>query len=650
MKVFGIDIIRGSVRSRSRRPLYALVMMEDGEITTQTQVSSFRLLRLLASEEPDILAVDSLQEISADQHELFSFIQALPPSTRLVQVTGGERKESLGKVASRFNIRFNKFDPFAEARTIAQVASLGCGAEVIAFENSCDIVVSRHRSIGKGGWSQNRYIRKIHGAVKQRGREIEASLNEAGLRFEKKEIRAFGGLSRVHFHVCSSRDMVPVRSYRGSDIQVRISGRRLDRIQFRSLPGKPRYLIAGIDPGTTIGIGAVDLEGNLIHLKSSRQMSMSDIIEELYRVGKPIVIASDVRQMPYSVEKIRRAFNAVAYTPRQDRTQEEKVEATAGYGPSNDHERDALFAALDAYRFYKNKFQNVAKRVPPGTDLEEVRAGVVRGRSIEQVLGKITKTVPSVEAEKEEVVTPTPRDERVMQLDGMVKSLRGYVEELQGQVNDKEADLIRLQKLLSYERSERSKKLRRESEIATRETRIGSLKKVLRKEEKRNKKLHKRIERLKRFADLQMNSEHIPIKVLEFFTRDGVRALDDDLGIGAGDILYVQRLNGWGMSVVEALCSAHIRALIVNSAKGEEIELRLVTAFRECKTPIITTSSLPVQVRGKIGSVEQEALEHALAVWEQGQEQFERTRKTEMLESIIKEYRTERKREVKRHG
>ncbi len=201
LKVFGIDIIRGSVRSKSRRPLYALVRLSGDSILSEDGVSSCRLFRMLSQEVPDILAVDSLQEVSTDQHELFAFMQSLPPATRLVQVTGGERRESLIKVAGRFNIRFNRLDPFDEARTIARVASLGAGAEVIAFENSSDVTVTRNRSPGKGGWSQNRYVRKIHGGVLQRAREIEMDLVASGLKYEKKEVKAFGGCSKVTFRV-----------------------------------------------------------------------------------------------------------------------------------------------------------------------------------------------------------------------------------------------------------------------------------------------------------------------------------------------------------------------------------------------------------------------------------------------------------------
>ena len=121
--------------------------------------------------------------------------------------------------------------------------------------------------------------------------------------------RAFGGCSRVSFRVFAKRDQVPgFSTYRGADIQVRISGKRLERIQFRPLSAKPRYLIVGIDPGTTTAVAAVDLDGNLLHLGSSRQMSMGDVVESLYRVGKPIIVASDVQEMPHSVEKIRGLF------------------------------------------------------------------------------------------------------------------------------------------------------------------------------------------------------------------------------------------------------------------------------------------------------------------------------------------------------
>jgi predicted RNase H-like nuclease (RuvC/YqgF family) len=650
LKVFGIDIVKGSVRSRSRRPMYALVRMEGQIIQSESEVSMFRLFRMLTEEQPDILAVDSLQEIAADQHDLFFFLQALPPQTRLVQVTGGERKETLGKVAARYNISFNRFDPFAEARTAAHVASLGAGAEVIAFENESEVVVSRHRSLGKGGWSQNRYVRKIHGAVQLKGREIEMALVAAGLRYEKKETRAFGGCSRVAFRVFATRDKVPVSTYRGADVQVRISGKRLARIQFRPLSGKPRYLIVGIDPGTTTAVAALDLDGNLLHIASSRQMNMGDVVESLYRAGKPLIIASDVQEMPYSVEKIRRAFSAVAYTPKQDVSVETKIELTSAFPYGNDHERDALSAALDAYRQYRHKFQNLLKRIPPGHDLDEVRARVIRGQSLDQVIGDMNTITPVPSTEVPFVPVEVKHDEKVRVLDGMVKRLRTFVGELQEEVKEKDYEIQRLQARLRKIHTSQDAQLAKDTEVIKKDAIIQSFKKRLRKEERHNRNLTKRLVRIRQFAELSMDGEVLPVKVMEALTKEGLRRLTEDVGIEEGDIIFVTRLDDWGRSVVKDLAGIRIRAVVTGVSVLAESDPRMLPVFRELRVPLISDKDAGVQVRGKRGLSEKEKLESALMRWQEKQAQHEREKKSEMIEHIFKEYKSDRGKEVRKSG
>ncbi len=651
LKVFGIDIIKGSVRSKSRRPMYALVRMEDQAIQSETEVSFFRLFRMLRDEQPDILAVDSLQEIAVDQHELFSFLQGLPPKTRLVQVTGGEKKETLGKVAARFNISFNRFDPFAEARTSAQVASLGAGAEVIAFENESEIVVSRHRSLGNGGWSQNRYVRKMHGAVQLKGREIEQALLVAGLRYEKKETKAFGGCSRVAFRVFATRDQVPVSTYRGADVQVRISGKRLERIRYRPLTGKPRYLIVGIDPGTTTAFAALDLDGNLLHLQSSRQMTMSDVIEALYKVGKPLIIASDVQDMPYTVEKIRRAFSAIAFTPKQDTSVETKVELTGPYQYMNDHERDALSAALDAFRHYRHKFQNLIKRIPPGHDLDEVRARVIRGQSLEHVIGDMR--LPAREPESVEsppVLADAKTDDRVRVLEGSVKRLRTFVLELQEEVKNRDYEIHRLQSRIRKISTSRDAELNRDTEIARRDAIIEGQKKRLRKEERHIKNLLKRMARIKKFAELSMEGEVVPLKVMGSLTKEGLRKLTTDTGIDEEDLVFVSRVDGWGRSVIRDLVDLKVKAVVVNDGVLTGGDPQIPPAFREAGLALLSMGETGTQVRGKQGLCSKDILDVALMRWQEGQVQREREKKTEMIEHIFKEYKSERGKEVKKGG
>ena len=646
MKVFGIDIIKGSVRSRSRRPQYALIIREGSEITEETRVSLHRLIRRIKAEFPDILAVDSIQELTVNHQGIAHFLNLLPPQTRLVQVTGGEKQDSLQVVAARYSLKCsNKFDPFAEARTIAHLAELGAGCEVIAFEDSSDIIVSRSRSLGKGGWSQNRYARKVHGAVRLKSREIEAALRESGLRYERSEQKAFGGLGRVVFHVYAPRGGIPVRNARGSDVQVNVQGLRLDRIRYQPMQAKAKSLILGVDPGTTIGVAALDLDGNFVDLKSSRQMSLKDVVDYILSLGQPVVVASDVAKMPASVEKIRRLFQAVAYSPKEDRTQEEKVALCGDLPYSNDHERDSLAAAVEAFRYFDNRFRNALKRAPPGYDLDEIRAGLIRGQSLEQITGRSEERLSAQEEEDKPAEAITPADDRMLRLDGRVKKLTLHVSELEDSLKAKDREIARLEGRLRSERTQASQERRQSTDIVHLESGITSLKKKLRKTERTNKKLVKQIDRLRRFSALQMDGDFVPVKVAPVLTRESLRELDNDLGIGEGDIVYVARTDGWGTSSVELLADERIRTLVTGTN-----DPALVQTCLALDLPCLPASAVRVVVRGKTGTVEHAALEAALEHWEEEKAAYMQEKTNEMLDSIVKEYRYSREQEVRRHG
>lgn len=649
MKVFGIDIIKGSARSRTVAPKYALVTVIDGEITGEESVSFFRLMRIIHRQKPDIIAVDSIQEVAPHTQDVYRFIEQLPPKTRFVSVTGGEKQTGLIQVAARFNITFNRLDPFAEARAIALVANQGTGVEVIAFEKETEIVVSRNRSPGKGGWSQNRYARKIHGNVLTYARDIEHELQSSGLNFWKKEFKAFGGVSRVVFHVREKREDIPIPSSRGGDVQVRLSGKRLERIQFRPLKARPPYLIVGIDPGTTIGIAALDLNGELIKVHSSRQMNMGDVIEFLYSIGKPIIIASDVSPMPFSVDKIRRSFQAVAYTPRQDISVETKYELAGLFQYSNDHERDALTAAIEASRFWKHKFANIFKRVPAGVDMDEVRAGIIRGQSLEQVLDTIHKKKPLDQPKKPEVILDTS-DDRVRVLDGQVKNLRTLVTDLQRDIEELRTENRRLKGENKGLRTIKGQQINAEPEVARRDLIIENLKKRLRFEEKNNKKLQKRLKRMKEADNSVQESDLQMVKVLSDLSRESIRTVNDRIGLKNGDILLVRSPGIWGKNSIHDLAQAGIAAIIIGDRSAGSITDELMELSFSEELPILPGSSVPVAVKGDFGSCDPDQFDEAVSQWQDGLEAFRRGKSEEMIEGIFREYQAQRERQVRKDG
>ncbi len=649
MKVFGIDIIRGSTRSRTVAPKYALVTVIDGQVTSEESVSLFRLMRLVHRHRPDILAVDSIQEVAPHTQDVYRFIEQLPPQTRFVSVTGGEKQTGLIQVAARFNITFNRFDPYAEARAIAMVASQGAGVEVIAFQNETEIVVSRNRSPGKGGWSQNRYARKIHGNVLTYAREIEHELQSEGLNFWKKEFKAFGGVSRVVFHVREKREDVRIPTSKGGDVQVRISGRRLERIQFRPLNTRPRYLIVGIDPGTTVGIAALDLNGELMKVHSSRQMNMGDVIEFLYEIGKPIIIATDVSPMPFSVEKIRRAFQAVAYIPRQDISVETKYELAGKYGYGNDHERDALTAAIEAARFWRHKFTNIFKRVPPGVDMDEIRAGIIRGQSLDQILGALRGEKHTTEVKKPEI-TLDSSDERVRILDGQVKDLRVLVSDLQNDIEELKKENARLKGENKNLKSAKGRQINANPEIARRDLIIENLKKRVRFEEKNNKKLHKRLKRMKEADNSDPDTDLQIVKVIADLSRESIRSLNERIGIKSGDVLQVRTPGVWGKNIIHDLGQVGIGAIIIGDRSASTIPEELLELSFTEELPVLPGASVPVSTKGDFGSCDPDLFDEAMSTWQDGLEEFRRKQSEAMLDGIFKEYQAQREKQVRRDG
>lgn len=649
--VFGIDIQKGSIRSQTVSPRFCLSRVDDGTVLSEeTGVSIPKLLRLLSTERPDILAVDSVQEIAASDKELFSFLSAMPPETKLVQVTGDcVKMESLPVVAARYNLKFDKNNPAEEARVSALVASFGGGFEVLAFEGVTTVTVSRGRSLGRGGWSQNRYVRKVHGGVKTRAREIEAKLAEAGLSYTVETRRAFGGESRTIISVHAPRKEVPVSGMKSGDIQVHVIPKRRDRISYVPLTKKPAYVIVGIDPGTTVGLSVLDLNGNLLHTASVRAQSPAEVIAEITRLGKPVVVATDKAEMPAGVEKIRRAFAAVPWTPKKDILIKEKYAAADGYMFADDHQRDSLAAAVLAFRSFQPKFENLKKRLPAGTDVDFVRAGIIRGKTLDQIL-----SVPEspggvgVSARSAEPVLPADeKDLEIARLEAEVQKLRKLIRGLSQDLESRDKSLRAVQRRLSLERNERTADVLLSDEIASRDKELALIKKALRKEERLSKNLRIRLDRMKNYVALQAGDGCLAIKVMQLLSRDAVKSVDEEMGVVDGDILYVLKIDGWGKSVLRDLSSAKIKAVIFPKLTYDRArEQHLIDEFRKLNLPVLSGVNLSPRVKGKIGVVNEAAFLRALADWDAAEEVFLKERRQEEFSGMVEEYQVQRRREV----
>ena len=652
--IYGIDIARGSPRAREL-PRYALAIFKDGEVSHQSMLRRQKIFNMVQRDRPEIIAVDNIFELAADRSELFSLMERLPDGVKLVQVTGGLQPEPLVRIARKHGLSFNPENPNDEAEACARLADLGVGHEVSLFEDITKIKVSRARSLGRGGWSQNRYRRKVHGAVLQRSREIENVLKdlsrEKGIRFEAVNVKGFGGYVRSEFTVYAKRGEIPIHPMASSDAQVIVRSVERDKICYIPLKQKRdrrKFTIVGLDPGTTVGIAILSLDGDLLYLKSSRGITPDEVVKLIAEYGKPAVIASDVTPMPGSVEKIRRSFNAVPASPGIEISSEEKIALGKTFGYSNDHERDALTAALLTYRSYKNIFTRIEKKAPLDADLELLKFYVIRGDSIETAIEKVRAAgAPEKPKTKETSEKPDEKaaDESLLKMREVVQrqgeqiqNLQEYLEELKEELRVKNRKISKLESRLNSFKKEVYSEVRKSKEIQIREETIECLKKELSHKNKTVKELRRRSNKLRKIQKMEIRGEGTPVKVIAAFTKESISETQEKYGLKEGDVVFLENPSGGGAATAQILIEAKVHAVLI----PEDISHAASETFFKRNVPVLRDISL--ERAEDFAIADPVILKTSIAAWEKEAEIKHRKAKEDQLQSLFEEYRSERRR------
>jgi predicted RNase H-like nuclease (RuvC/YqgF family) len=643
--IFGVDIQSGDVRGDA--PSYALVTF-DGEHVERDVVSYRKLRRLIESEEPSMVATDNMYELAENKDALIHFLGSLPDGTRLVQVTGAQEPEPLSRVASRHGVPYAK-EPMAEAEAAARLAAANVGQEVTAFTDTTEVKVARGRSTGSGGWSEDRFTRRIHGSVKRRTREVESALDDAGLDYERDATEKYGGFSNAVFTVEARPEDIPVSAERSGDTRVEIERVRRDGIEFRPLAKRRDPVIVGIDPGTTTAVATVGLDGEVLDVLSTRTADTAAVIEWIIERGRPIIVAADVTPMPETVENIRRSFDAAGWIPDRDLPVDVKKHRTRETGYDNDHERDALAAALGAYDAHSDQFDRIAAKVPPRQDLGTVVARVVAGEeSVEAVLADLSEDEGDEDDDHEHVERElTEEEQRIRQLETQVQRLQDHVESLEATVEEKDETIDDLEGELSEARKQERREARERREVTRLERENRRLERERDEAREEVEALESKLERLKalwkldhsNFADVaEKKAGLVPVKVVEQFTRDAIETAHERFGLAEDDVVLFRDASGAGRSTAQRLVEVDPKIVLRN---GELSEMADRVLF-DHGIPVAPADLVTVQEVDELAVARESDVEDAIADWEERAEQRQRQQSAEMVDRLISEHRAER--------
>jgi hypothetical protein len=606
-----------------------------------------KLRRLIDREEPAIVATDNVYELAEDKDALVHLLRELPSETKLVQVTGAERPEPLSRVASRHGVPYGK-EPMREAEAAARLAAGNVGHEVSAFTNTTRVKVARGRSTGKGGWSEDRYTRRIQGAVKRAAREVESALEDTGLEYEADVTEKYGGYANAVYTVEASPNEIPVSPRRSGDVRVEIERERRDGIEFEPLAKRRDHVLVGVDPGTTTAVAIVGIDGEVLDVLSTRTADTAAVIEWIVERGRPFLVAADVTPMPSTVEKLRRSFDAAGWVPERDLPVDEKQHRTREEGYDNDHERDAIAAALFAHDDHESRFERIAREVPARIDRGEVTARVVGGD--ERLAGVIDSYREDDEPEPEESdrVQPerSPEQRRIAELEDRIDRLQSHLSDVRETVGRKDEQIEELEDALSEARREERKEVRERREVTRLKRENERLERERDDEREAREALEGKLERLKalwkldhsNFADVEGGDRDlVAVKPIEKFTLGAIEDAEESYGLAVGDVIYLRDASGAGRRTAERLATLEPRVVLKEGGLSEAADEVLF----EHEIPVGPAEDVAIREVDELAVARESDVEGVVDDWHDRAERRRRERNSEMVDQLISEHRAE---------
>lgn len=377
-----------------------------------------------------------------------------------------------------------------------------------------------------------------------------------------------------------------------------------------------RLLVVGIDPGTTTAYAILDINGNIVDLRSSKLFNFSNLLLEIMKHGKIVVVAADTSPASGFVDKFSRVTGAKLVYPKENLKTIEKKRLTSDFEVKNVHEKDALSAALFAFKRIKPLLRKVDSYLTKKDKMDF--ADDIKSLLLAKDGVSITDALRTMEKPEEKIA----------------KKKRKKVAEIKPKVIGR----VEKENLLL---KEQNKKLK------------IRLKKILDKEKYLTKKLMKGIfdDKIKKLLGFKEDRIWSLTNEIDSYRKEVLMLKDDidklnDFLLGLEDNILVRRFNSFSRNILDENIKEGSVLFIDNPGIVSEKVLEFLEG-KDCM--VISNKLIGKNLRGRLNLIDinklriKEGKKFVLV----NREDLERERnKLDLLDKIIKDYKEKRRREV----
>lgn len=312
-----------------------------------------------------------------------------------------------------------------------------------------------------------------------------------------------------------------------------------------------KLLIVGLDPGVTTGYAFLDIDENLIHANSSRQLGLSGLISETIKFGKVLLVGTDKHKVPRLVEEFAAKLGARIASPQEDIGVDEKRSLAKGFDLDDGHQRDALASALFAYKSIKPLLDKVdffvKENKKHGIKNEIKEMVVAKHISIKSAVGIIEKKEEPDKIMSKALIEKKLEEKDFLKLYGRLKDYERQISYLRNYSNSLKKMAIGLERAQNKEN--RAKTGNRTSDF--RENRIKSLENALKAKERDLEQLRGLLRKFNKILS-NINGYYI-LKKLDNFGAKEFDFKNRLLDIKKNDIILVDDPNIVSGEVIEFL-------------------------------------------------------------------------------------------------
>ncbi|MEM3013832.1 MAG: DUF460 domain-containing protein [Candidatus Bathyarchaeia archaeon] len=412
-----------------------------------------------------------------------------------------------------------------------------------------------------------------------------------------------------------------------------------------------KHLIVGIDPGVTVGLAAITLNGKPVLIESKRSWSFSDLIKTISELGEATIVSSDVSPAPELLEQLSHKLNAVLFVPLFSMASIEKRQTAKEYAQNfefkirNVHEADALAAAVKAYRHYQTRLEQTEEKLKRlGLDplVDEVKSLVVRGYTVKRAVQMLqdSKRVIPPKIVKKAVPTEEHLKDMVAELEAKLsweqqksEALRLENRELRIKVKTLESEIASLKETIEKERNRQQEEIRREREYEILSDELQKAKARLSELSVQLEDYRHLFDEVQRLREQESQGKMVLLKPIEAFTENGLQKAFYLYNIKAGDSVLLLNPSGGGAVTAEKLSKRGISVVVAQGSMSHQAQ----EVFTQYKVPVVSAERLTIEWLEGLPYVDSESLRKVI----KEASQTEVTKAYEEIRTLLEDHRKE---------